>query len=169
MNKTTRQGGAALVASLMMLLLITLFAVSAMEGATIQGKLANSNRNQQTAFHAAELALREAEIFLQTQPAPGWDDFASGAFDGLYAETPINTQEPWEQLANWTGNGSRLVTVPPNTYAEPPRFMIQRLSETDISPSMNGGEMVRMVRITAMGVGTQSNSRVFLQADYRWQ
>lgn len=164
-----RQQGAALVASLMMLLLITLFAITAMEGATVQGKLANYSRNHETAFQAAEMALREAEVFLQTNPRPAWEEFGTGAYDGLYAETPANSPEPWEQMGNWTGSGSRVVVVPANTYAEPPRFMVQRLSETDISPNMNGGEVVRMIRITAMGVGTQANSRVFLQSDYRWK
>jgi len=164
-----RQHGAALVASLMMLLLITLFAISAMEGATIQSKLANSNRNQQTAFEAAEMALRNAEIYLQTDPRPAWEDFGTGTHAGLYAMPAATDPEPWELTGNWSGNGSRVVAVPANTYAEPPRFMVQQLSETNISPNMNGGEVVRMVRITAMGVGTQSNSRVFLQADYRWK
>ena len=56
-----RQGGMALIASLLVLTLVTLGAVATMESTGMQLKMANAGKDRQQAFEAAEAALRLIE------------------------------------------------------------------------------------------------------------
>ena len=68
-NATTlpqRQRGAILVIALMFLVLLTIISVSSISGVTLEEKMAGNMREQNVAFQAAESALRDAEIDLET-------------------------------------------------------------------------------------------------------
>lgn len=61
-----RQQGAILVIALLFLVLLTLIGVSSISGVTLEEKMAGNLREQNIAFQAAESALRDAEIDLET-------------------------------------------------------------------------------------------------------
>jgi type IV pilus assembly protein PilX len=165
-----RQGGAVLIISLIILVLLTSLGVSVMQGAIVEQKIANNQRDSNTAMNAAEVAMRTAENTIKDAQNPlMWNDFDAGNNNpGLYPETPVGSDEPWKQLATWSGSGSVVVNVSNGLYAKPPRYIIQRIGEFERGPSMTDKQVVRMVRITALGYGTSENARVMLQADYRW-
>ncbi|OEO27023.1 hypothetical protein AX279_01700 [Pseudomonas sp. J237] len=56
-----RQRGAVLIVALIMLLILTVIAVSSMQGTSLQETMAGSARDKNLAFQASEAALREGE------------------------------------------------------------------------------------------------------------
>ncbi|MBT8092482.1 MAG: pilus assembly protein PilX, partial [Gammaproteobacteria bacterium] len=55
-----REQGAVLIVSLVMLLIVTLIAVSSMQGTIMEEKMAGNSRDRNLAFQTAESSLREA-------------------------------------------------------------------------------------------------------------
>jgi type IV pilus assembly protein PilX len=165
-----RQQGAVLIVSLIILVLLTSLGVSVMQSAIVEQKIANNQRDSNTAMNAAEVAMHAAENTIKDVQNPLlWSAFDPGNNNtGLYPETPAGSDEPWELLATWSGNGSVVVNVSNGLYAKPPRYIIQRIGEFERGPSMTDKQVVRMVRITALGYGSSENARVMLQADYQW-
>lgn len=165
------QQGAALIMSLIMLTALSLLGIAAMYNATLQSRIAANYYDQRLALSAAELALRSAEVYLQTPPLPPWEEFDPILHSGLHPMVDVGEKEAWQQAANWgiDGNGSVAVTTPNGLYAQAPRFMIQQLSEYDNSPNLGSAEIIRMVRVTAKGIGSSDDTEAYLQADYRWK
>lgn len=62
MNTPIRQQGAALFIALIMLLVLTVLAVSSMRGVTLEAKITGSRAHMERAQHLADAALREAEF-----------------------------------------------------------------------------------------------------------
>src|SRR5690606_35890413 len=56
------QRGAALFVSLMLLLVLTILAISSMQGTVLQEQMVSAQRDGQIAFEGAEHAMREAEL-----------------------------------------------------------------------------------------------------------
>ena len=65
-SKPTSQRGATLIVALLFLILITILGISSVSSITLEEKMAGNSRDQQIAFQAAESALRDAEIDLET-------------------------------------------------------------------------------------------------------
>lgn len=59
-----RQRGATLLISLILLLIITVLAISSMREVTLEERIVGNLRDQQAAFNGAESALREGEVRL---------------------------------------------------------------------------------------------------------
>lgn len=72
-----KQNGSALVVSLIVLLIVTVFGLAAMQSSILQVKMATSTKERNRVFVAAESALRVAELRLQ-QDTPTFDDLHSG-------------------------------------------------------------------------------------------
>lgn len=184
-----RQKGAALVTSLIILLMLTLMGVAAMQTTTLEEKMAGNLRNENLAFQAAEAALRAGEAYLQ--------EFAIGPFvadtsatnlalnpAGLYQPTLSSNNERWQQTDIWTEAGSRAHAQALAGLAEQPRYIIEDLSSytrctnagncTNVPlPRMPGGSVkfgpipdVGRFRITARGVGGTTDAVVLLQSYY---
>ncbi|MGL6618180.1 pilus assembly PilX family protein [Aeromonas hydrophila] len=60
-----RQGGMALVISLIFLAVVSLLAMASMQSALLQEKMAGNQKESQQALQAAEAALRAAERYLE--------------------------------------------------------------------------------------------------------
>lgn len=60
-----QQQGAALIVSLIMLLLMTLVGVTAMQVTTVQEKMVSNSRDLNVAFQAAETALKRGEDYIR--------------------------------------------------------------------------------------------------------
>jgi type IV pilus assembly protein PilX len=166
-----KQRGAVLIVSLIILVLLTSLGVSVMQSAIVEQKIANNQRDSNTAMSAAEIAMRAAENAIKDPQNPLlWSDFEPGNNNaGLYPETTPGDDEPWKKVATWSGDGSIVVNISNGLYAKPPRYIIQRIGEFERGPSMTDKQTVRMIRITTLGYGTTENARVMLQADYQWK
>jgi len=78
-----QQNGAALVVGLILLLILTVFAVSGMSTATLELVLAGNTQFKENAFQAAESAI-EVE-FSRGPSAPGADRDGNYTFEGVSA------------------------------------------------------------------------------------
>ncbi len=64
MKYSSNQKGAALITGLIILIIMTGLALAAVRQTIVQEEMAYSNKDRQTAFQAAEAALREGEMLL---------------------------------------------------------------------------------------------------------
>lgn len=176
MNKYTissRQSGMVLMISLIFLVLLTLLAVSGMQGTILQERMAGNTRDRMIALEAAETALRTAADILG---APG---LPSGI--GIYMVPPPNSTSPaatftstqqWDTYP-WATSAATLPNGSINGVAQQPQYVIERLSTT---PPTNGAQVTAIgfapgaghgyFRITSRGVGATINASVILQEYY---
>lgn len=146
------QSGAALVVSLIFLLLMTLLSTSTMRSATMQERMAGNTRDYNLGFQGAEAALRDAEIYLRTTAVlPDFDDLG-----GHYVVNSPN-RPVWHTYPTSPGNG--YITYPDDIYgtAQRPRYYIERLvtarppgSETETGTAV---DEIFYFRVTAVGYG----------------
>lgn len=142
--------GAALVVSLVLLLVVTILGVTSMRTTTLQERMAGNTRDRHLAFQAGEAALRAGEQWLRV---PGNLDVADGHDD---------LNEP----ASWDGSGSHgavdgfttegLHQANPVFHVSPPRLV--RVGQS-LPP-----EFRRIYEVTARGVGGSETAVVILQS-----
>lgn len=90
MNFKSKQSGAVLLISLVILLVLTLLAISGMQGSVMQERMATAQRDGMLALETAERAMREAEAALDN--LPDLNDF--GSTTGFYESTAGSTNSP---------------------------------------------------------------------------
>ena len=179
-----KQSGAVLVLSLLMLFVLTLIGVSSINTTTMEEKMSGNSRNQQLAFHAAEIAIREAEDFItNTINNPTAQFTAGSAVNGLYmvssGPSSYNATDKswWNTAAN--GRITYGVATGSQTYdlANPPQYTIEYRGESEqkeaTDPTLFGGEegrggqgSVSIFRITARGTGISNNAAVVIQSHF---
>lgn len=159
-----QQCGTALVMSLIILLVMTVIGVTAMQVTVLEEKMAGNLRHRNTAFQAAESALRDAETALTVAVLPSFN--GSG---GLYKAT---TPQKWVTI-DWSDT-SILAAYSGGTnlgaLAEVPTYIIEELE-----PVLGGGgtleagipQQTDYYRITSRGVGGSANAVVMLQSIYK--
>src|SRR5690554_5700499 len=159
------QSGAALLVSLVILLVLTVLALSSMQGTTTQEKMVSSQRDAQIALEGAEAALVAAETELSGGTVPTFQ-----ASNGLYDETilpPSAVLDPQTWVAppgGGHGNGTRAAPMPQDNSGQPllaeaPRYFIKATPATGSAPSACFG-------LGAGGVGygvqvSDSNGKVY--------
>jgi type IV pilus assembly protein PilX len=175
----TRQQGAILIVSMLMLLVMTLIGVTAISTTTLEEKMASNNRQRQLAFQAASSALRDAETWLinnittvaqfeatfngtpvelywERQPTPG-DTLRAvpmDIYDG-YAWTVGNSQQPALSVVTATQN--------------PPRYIIEYMGRIG-EPPLDYNEPDNRnyaFRVTAIGWGTDNITTYTAQSALR--
>lgn len=162
-----RQSGAALVFGLLLLLVLTLLSVTAMQASSMQERLAGNTRDLNTAFQAAEAAIRNGErLLLQASlPAPG----SNGWYHHSTAPAPT-----WRDPAHWSGgfHTQTLTGVQESWHlAAAPLFALEQLPPVPRSGgSLEAGAVVPdedMYRVTARAAGGSPGTVVVLQTTYR--
>lgn len=168
----SQQRGAALIVSLIILLLMTLIGVFAMRGSVMEEKMANNQRDRELAHQSAEIALRDAERFISSlivRPDPT----VSGANNNVYTlnssdlDPDTGNAQPWWQERNavwWNNNANTVASVLPGNVAAAPRYVIEEIGlktfdEVEGRPKPG----IYYYRITARGTGGSAVSRVLLQ------
>ncbi|SFR60886.1 type IV pilus assembly protein PilX [Marinobacter gudaonensis] len=116
----TRQAGAALILSLLMLLVLTLLAVSSMQGTIMQERMVSGEREGMQSLEIAESALRDAELYIENVNLLSEFD-GSG---GLYGETDT---APDPKTFDWTGSTN--VRTANAVDGVTPRYFIQHMGE----------------------------------------
>jgi type IV pilus assembly protein PilX len=177
-----RQTGSALIVALVFLLLMTLLGTSAMQGSTMQERMASNWRDWNVAFQAAEAGLREAEEYLRTTGAlPIFVDA-----NGLY-QFESDDRPDWVSDAMSDGNGfieydgnpsPEIAGAPFPDVAAQPRYFIEDMGEVrypgkELEAGGGVGTDIRFYRITAVGFGGAEDddgnpvTRVTLSSVYR--
>ena len=174
-----RQGGFVLILGMVILVVLTLIGISNMRISIMEERMSGGfNDRANLAFESAELALREAEEYLNGVVVGPFDSSKSG----LHAVIPNGDEYNfWKGSAcsatafNWTAGACSYVALPsakqlPHTAA-PPRYVIEQYADAVVSGgSVRAGQpkqVSKVYRITARGVGGQMSTAVILQTTYK--
>jgi type IV pilus assembly protein PilX len=155
--------GAALIVSLIFLLVLTLLGVGAMRTTNMQERMAGNLRDSNLAFQAAESALREGEELLQQATLPVF----SGT-GGLIQRDDAAGQASFWRTYDWAGN-SMTATAVAGT-ADAPQYVIEELPPVPAQGgSLRFGALpeVAFYRVTARAVGGTVDAVSVLQVTYR--
>ncbi|BCX88539.1 type IV pilus assembly protein PilX [Methylomarinovum tepidoasis] len=168
------QTGAALIVSLMMLLVMTVLGVAAMQTNLLEEKMAGNFRDHDLAFQAAEMALRNGEGWLSTltvEPAfAAEDDFIDKVWKTAELED-LFTVSPWweENTTNPFAYGQAVpglgvVQSDPVRVIERVAFLKDGSSLTIGLPQDSSGRV--LYRITSQGTGGTATAKIVLQSIY---
>lgn len=166
------QQGAALIVSLVILLLMTLIGIFAMRSSVMEEKMASNQRDRELAHQAAEIALRDGERFissLNVRPNPTDSGTNSNVytFNSPDLDPNVNNAVPWWQERNaawWADVDNTVTSILPDNTATAPRYVIEEIglrSEDKLEGVAKAG--VYDYRITARGTGGSNIARVLLQ------
>ncbi|NOU14619.1 MAG: hypothetical protein HOO92_11780 [Methylococcaceae bacterium] len=166
LGRTSRQSGVVLIVSLIMLLLLTLIATTAMQSTSLEEKMAGNMRDKNLAFQAAESALNAAEgMLLPVLPAV-LPTFTAAGTGGFYASgstiptpTAILTDAFWaaNPVAQYDASGLG------NNIGKP-SYIIEDLNAADCPGSAVGSLGCHYYRITVRATGVSENTVVILQS-----
>lgn len=165
-HRARRQSGAALLITLILLLVLTLLGVSSMQSTTMQERMSGNTRDREVAFQAAEAALRAAESWLEAQAVPP----QSGTAAYVYGEADPDQDPQWEQV-DWSDDSAVGTLAIDGTYDEA-RYIIEEMDALQSSSGVTQPGTVQqskhMYRVTARGTGLSPDALVMLQSTYKY-
>lgn len=131
-----RQSGAALITSLLILLVLSLLAATSMQNVSMQERMVSAVRDGQVALEAAEYAAREAELKLENATVT-LGEF--GSTTGLYEEGNAPDLYDSDTWSDGAATGSiEALDFPTDVLAESPRYLIEFVGDvTDEEPVNN--------------------------------
>ena len=170
----TGQRGAVLIMALMFLTLLTLLGVTAMTSSTSEEKMARATRDYNTAFQAAEAAMRDAENDINGNGPRNPPISSTGSVFGPLAlggcangacipPAPLGIPV-WEVTANWNNAATygqftfaqALPASGPGAVGQAPQYLVEFLGIVGAQSAY---------RITARGWGPNSVQIVTLQEE----
>ncbi len=178
-NLGAKQKGVTLFIGLIFLIMLSLLSLNAAQMSTLEEHMSGNTRSRDLAFQAAEAALKHVEQNLATGqtiraliPTPATTTSGTVAAAGLRA---INTCLPnsttyWNgtgapdctgttQQYVWSSNTARTPTHSLNQIAAQPMYVVERLPDVGTTEKY---------RVTARGVGGDSDAVVILQAMFSY-
>ncbi|MCH7948215.1 MAG: hypothetical protein IIC66_10505 [candidate division Zixibacteria bacterium] len=176
-HNPANQRGAVLIFCLIFLLVLTLMAVTGMESAILDEKMAANMRDHNLAFEAAEASLKVAEDWIATQ-----SDLPATSADGSTIVWILDAPDPnltdsdnwWEASGTdthswWKDNAIQVTGIA--EVASAPRYIIEQSYTSSkghsraIGTGSPGGTRV-FYRITARWVGRSTSAVVQLQSTF---
>jgi type IV pilus assembly protein PilX len=185
---TNRQQGFVLVTAVMLMVILTIVILSMLRTTILEERMVGNSRDWNNAFQAAEAALRDAEReILIGSRVSGQTGFVAGCSStGLClpntCQSSANCSPIWIQLTDsgWksgTGTskslayGSQTSAAALPGFSAQPRYIIEALSVTTGTNSAKttpgGATTSTLYRVTAVGFGLNTSSRVMLQSVIR--
>jgi len=166
------QRGWVLIIGLVVLVMLTIIAMALMRTTLLEEKMAGASRDINLSFEAAEIALRGAETFIESQS----DESVFTTTDaGLYAQgTSLDDIEPAPFGTNWGDDNSQVLSSAPAGVTSAPRYMIKKVGESGGEGSLNIGgygetdltQKSVIYRITARGTGGNDSTQTILRSHY---
>ena len=173
-----RQRGVALIMALVFLMILTIIGVTALSTTSLQEKMAGNVQDKNTAFQAAESALREAEGVVLA-----WTAATTPAFTGSGYYQPRAATDPngpwWSDDTTWTTGGAHIGASAVAEAVDPPSYIIEDLGSVG-GGSAGTGSLVagfnppatvaggsNMYRITARAVGRTRSAVAMVQSVFR--
>ena len=112
-NTSLRQAGAALITSLIFLTVLTILGMSTLGTALLEGRTAGNARDRNLALQAAEIGLRDAELFIRDSGRiVGNIVIEMGVDAGDYSGTACTYGVCYNGMA-WSANGTNWIASPP--------------------------------------------------------
>jgi len=164
------QTGAALIVSLMLLIVLTLLGLSGMQSTIMQERMSNNVRDKGTAFQAAESAIRTGEDWVKGQ------DWLPSQLGSSCTTPPCDLVEldyyvgmTTKNFTWWKDNGRAYVGMPTGTVASAPRFIVEEHGIARLGYSLDLMSKISapfLYRITAMGVGSTTTAEAMIETLY---
>lgn len=156
-NIPVRQKGAVLIVSMIILLVMTMIGVTAMQTTTMEERMAGNMRDQNFAFQAAEVALRDAEDFIEGIINTSGFNGTEGLHGLADTEPDYANSATWSSTVSSRAYGTDTGAPAVNGVQTQPRYFIKIIS-------VSGGTTT--FRITARGTGQSNDSQVLLRVYY---
>ncbi len=175
-DRPVKQQGAALILGLLMLLVMTLLALTASDSAIMQEKIAGNFRDSSLAFHASEAAGRWGAAWLQSLGASSGlpRPFPCTSTCTASATTPVWAAGQYDAVFDWAADGWRYGQSPADAkliagydaptvkagllVSAPPKFILEEqfFSRDDLAANPDRG--VVYYRVVASGTGQRAST-----------
>ena len=169
---SNRQRGAALITSLIILLVLTVLGVSAMSTSSLEEMMAGNLRDQNLSFQAAEAALRDGERDIASWGGMPPTATSSGTNKGLYTldsfgsfETLAYNTSVWNNGTTYGANTGAAISNLGDVQALP-MYIIEEedfVAKDASFKAQTQREGAYYYRVTARGEGASSNAVTILQ------
>lgn len=171
-----KQTGVALAVSLILLVVVTLLALTTLQSVTLEEKMAGATFDRQLSFQAAETALRQGEQYANankpilnhsdednTCPSNAINNCSNGACPPPDKDCPPR----WDPASGF--NQWKDASVTHSLLTGSPQYFIEFLSQN--ADCTDGGQSdpknCKLYRITARSFAIAGQSSVILQSIYR--
>lgn len=169
-----QQRGAALITSLIILLVLTVLGVSAMSTSSLEELMAGNLRDQNLSFQAAEAALQDGERYIEswggTPPAATSSGTNSGVYStdnfGMYEDTAFTTSVWNNAVATTYGTDTGIAISDLGDVQALPMYIIEEedfVAKDASFRAQTQREGAYYYRVTGRGVGASSNAVTLLQ------
>ncbi len=181
---TLQQKGAALITSLIFLILLTLLGFSASRGVIMQELISRNFSDQNLAFQAAEAALKYAEACIRNSnglPTGGPTSVSASCTPGVgtiprspYADNTLQNASTnfWTTTTGTPFGGSTLgggtLSLPTGTLSSQPNYVLAIMNWGGESDSNRCPTSRCIYQISAWGVGVNPNTQKIVQSIYRF-
>ena len=170
--------GIVLVIALILLVIISLLAVTSLRNAGSSESVAGNVRTTELATQAADIALRHCEssaIQITKRIANASDTSAQATYPTTLVEANVQrvtTADQWKSVSNWDSTTTAVFVLPSTlvgntaTYQRPPECMVESL--TGVTPTGPPASFVITARgfgpEVAAGTGRPAGTVVWLQS-----
>ena len=157
-----KQKGSVLIITMIVLLMLTIMAVTEVSFNSTQTRIATNTGDKQVAFQTAQGALNDATNNLL---ANTYTNFAANT-NGLY--TLVASSAPRWTTINWSSPSSVIMSFQGSSSAQA-AFFIEQLPSVIQSGQNFGSATVFIYRITVRAVGASGQVPVILQSTVQMQ
>ncbi len=160
------QQGVALIFALIVLLVLAMISTTALHISMMQEKMSSNMRDQETSFHAAEAALKEAENWILNLGAEPDPVTSCVAYPCVILYDPQRYAQD-NNAAWWDANSASLSGGLLAGTIKQPQFYIEYLRFVpDSSMQIGTGTLTgkHYYRVTARGTGNSADAVVVLRA-----
>jgi type IV pilus assembly protein PilX len=169
-SRLQKQRGAALIVSLVFLLILTIISVASLQTATMQERMAGNMKDTTIAFQAAEAALRNAEVDINT----GAIGVFSGA-NGRYLSCPDPDDDrkacATPAWADYSSVGWKTLPKKVPDAIKQPEYIIQQLNRAASKVAVLDADRTvardGYFKIIARGYGVSDRSMVVLSTTFK--
>lgn len=177
-NVRTVQKGAALVTSLMLLLILTVIGITAMQMTRMQERMAGNTRDLNLAFQGAEAALRNGESLIKAQATKPDDcnalpcQFWQAGSASLVVNPAAGDKPWWDQYGvEYEASGDHSTSTHELTeLSEDPRFVVQYITRVPDTLTVGEGGGAPPGRdfyqVTGRSVGGSGKANTLLQSTF---
>lgn len=160
-NKKQQQCGVVLIVALIMLVIISILAVTSMRNSASTEALAGNVRTTELATQAAEIALRHCESSVVEIITVSSGATSTGYITTITAANilPATTPPRWQNIATWDSTATSTFVLPSSlvggtsTYKRAPECMIETVPV--MAPSSSAVSSTTSFVITARGFGPE--------------
>lgn len=155
-----RQRGIALFVALALLTALVVGGLAVAQTVTLELRMARNQHDAALALHAADVALAEAEAWLQVNATAPATLFAANG-NGLHRAAAYGAVPAWRDADAWSAARGAAGTVP--NVAAPPRFLVEWLGtrvDTGSAANPRPPLAIDFFRITARATADRATATV---------